>query len=172
MAIEPPDEGPMPSPRRFMPPPPPNTAEVAAHAQDLVGTWQCKGTFANGDGSSQPRHATITAKLDLAGSWLAISVVETGETTGKRAVYRTFDPVAKQWTQVEMESGGGRVVTTSPGWEKGGWVFTGVEQSTTASIQVREHEERGKDGVKLWGEALLGGAWAKTYELACVKEKK
>lgn len=159
-------------PPKVVKPPPTNTVEVADHAKALIGTWQCKGTLSRGDGSSQARHATMTVKLDLDGGWIAMAMVENTESTGKRTAYRTYDPVAKQWTQVTMGSGGVHSTTASPGEAQGAWMFAGVEEQLTASIQVRDHEERTKDGLKLWRESLLGGAWTKTSEMTCVKDAK
>lgn len=164
--IAPPDEG----PQRLPPPAPSPVADVAAHAQELVGKWACKGVVKNADGSSRPRHAAMTVALDLDGAWVSFTTVESGESTGKRTTYRTFDPVAVQWSESTMASGGVLTTATSAGEDKGVWTFAGVEKSAASTIQVKHHEERAKGALVLWGEALLGGAWVTTYETSCVKD--
>lgn len=132
-----------PAPRHRPPPPPQPSpvADVTAHAQDLVGAWTCGGE-------------AMVVTLDLDSAWVVIR-------TRARTTYRTYDPVAKEWTQVTMTADGALTTTTSPGEDKGVWTFTGAS--------VREREQRTADGLRLRREELRGDAWVGTYEATCAR---
>jgi len=156
-----------------VPPPPPappvQPPEIAAVGKTLAGTWTCKGSKPRGDGSSASMVAKLTIKLDLDGAWVQASFVESGAGGAKLTSYRTFDPVAKQWTLVQVTNAGGHAVSTSAGETGGAWTWTGTSNTSAGSTQTRDHEQRDGKQLKVWGEALLGGAWQKTYEATCSK---
>lgn len=132
------DEPPMRRP--VTPPAPSPVAEVTAHASGLVGTWSCSG---------EP----LVIALDLDNTWVVLRA-------GARVAYRSYDPVAKQWTQLVMGAGGAVETEVSPGEDKGAWTF--------ASAAVREREARTNDGLVLMREERRDGAWVTTYEASCV----
>jgi hypothetical protein len=163
-------------PRRRPPPPPPPAVpapapEIAKLGKLLAGTYKCKGVTMRGDGSSTPIQATITIKLDLDNAWIQTSLVEDGKTTGalKWTEYRTFDPIAKQWTRIQLASSSGHVVATSLGEKDGKWTWDGTAVSPNGSLQTRDYEQRDAKQTKVWGEAMLSGSWQKLYEATCKK---
>src|SRR5580765_4828288 len=97
-------------PRRPPKPPaaPQPPAEVAALAKSRTGTWQCKGNLANGDGSSKPLEGKLVAKLDMDDAWLQLAFTSPAL---KVTIYRGYDAVAKQWNQIEVQSGSTYVVS-------------------------------------------------------------
>jgi hypothetical protein len=155
---------PMPSrPPRPRPAPQPS-AEVAKQGKLMAGTYTCKGNRMLDGGASQPLQSTIVVKLDLDNAWLTASWTEKG---AKLVDYRTFDDVSKQWTRFQLASDGSHAVLTSLGEKAGETVWEGASASSIGSVQQRHHEQLNGKELKLWGEALLGGTWQKTYEAAC-----
>jgi len=163
--------------RRMPNPPPPKPVapkpapEIAAFGKQYGGSWTCKGNTMRGDGSSTPLTASVNVKLDLDNAWVATSLVEKSGPL-KWTEYRTYDPVAKQWSRVQLANTSGYVVSTSLGEQGGKWTWNGTAKSPSGSVELRDYEQPdGKDGkaVKLWGEAMLGGSWARMYEVTCKK---
>jgi len=130
----------------------------------MAGTYTCKGNRMLDAGASTPLQATIVVKLDLDNAWLTASWTEKGV---KLVDHRTFDDVSKQWTRFQLASDGSHAVLTSIGEKAGETVWEGTSASSTGSVQQRHHEQLNGKELKLWGEALLGGTWQKTYEAAC-----
>jgi hypothetical protein len=155
------------------PPPPPQQpagapAEVAALGKELAGAWSCKGVALRGDGSSQPLQASVTMKLDLDDAWLVTTLVEkTGKL--KFTEYRTYDPTAKEWTRVQLVNTAGHVLSTSPGERGGKWTWTGTATSPSGALPLRDYEQRDGGQLHLWGEAQIGDAWQKLYDVTCKK---
>ncbi len=161
------DEASLMARRVPLPPPAPKPApEIAKLGKQSAGTWTCKGNMARGNGSSAPLAATIAVKLDLDNAWVATTLVEKGGPL-KWTEYRTFDPVAKQWTKLQMANTSGYAVSTSLGEQAGTWTWTGTATSPNGTLQLRDHEQAEGKGIKRWGEAQLGGFWQKTYEVSC-----
>ena len=141
--------------------------EVAKLAKVAAGTYKCKGVQLRSDGSSVPLQATVTIKLELGDAWIESALVE-DKTGGLRFVdYRTFDPVAKQWTRIQLASTSGHVLSTSLGEKDGKWTWEGTATSPLGTQQLRDYEQLAKDQIKVWGEALLAGSWQKQYEATC-----
>jgi len=152
-------------------PPPPTPArppvEIATLGKQVLGTYTCKGNTQRGDGSSTPLVATVTVKLDLDDAWIQTTMVETGKPGGLKFVeYRTFDATAKQWTRVQLVNNTSHVTSTSLGEKDGKWTWTGDSVSPSGTLQLHDYEQRDAKELKLWGEALLGGTWQKTYEVS------
>ncbi len=142
--------------------------DIATTAKPRVGTWRCKGNTARPDGSSSPLSATLTVKLDLDNAWIVSTLVEkTGPL--KWTEFRTYDPTAKQWLKLQMANTSGHVTSTTPGEQSGTWTWEGTAASPQGSVQLRDHEQLSAGQLKLWGQAMVGGAWQKTYEVTCTK---
>jgi hypothetical protein len=156
---------PLPLPRPPAPPP-----EIAKLGRELAGTMHCKGVWLHADGSSTPLVATIVTKLDLDNAWIQTTLVEDNKPGGLKFVdYRTYDAVAKQWTRIQLDNATAHVVESSVGAKNGVWTWSGTSSTTTGTFEARDFEQRDKGELKVWGEALLGGAWQKLYEATCKK---
>jgi hypothetical protein len=154
----------MPQRPPLPPAPVPVPAEIAAQGKLLAGTYACKGNRQLGNGASTPLQSSLVVKLDLDNAWI---VGAWNEKPGRLIDYRTFDDVAKQWTRMQLVSDGSHSVLTSIGDKSGEWLWEGVESSSRGNVTVRHHETlKGKE-LKMWGEALLGGTWQKSYEATC-----
>jgi hypothetical protein len=153
-------------------PPPPGAVKLLG--SQIAGTLHCKGVYLHLDGSSTPLVATMTTKLDLDGAWIQTSLVAETKPEPDLAPlryvdYRTFDPIAKQWTRVSLDNTGGRVTETSFGVRGGEWTWNGTTVTPVATYDSRDHEQRDGGTLKIWGEAMLGGSWQKVYEATCKK---
>lgn len=160
--VMPPNRRPPPQP----PQQPPVSPLIAAEATALAGTWTCKGAQIAADGSSTPETARMTSALVLDGAYVHLTF-DSG--TAKLEIYRTFDSVAKQWTQMVMSNDASHVMATSLGEQNGAWTWDGSLSSQTGTLQVRDREQRSGASIKLWGEQLLGGSWTKVYDMTCAK---
>ena len=162
-----------PPPRPPRPPAAPKPApEIAALGKKLAGTYACKGTISRGDGSSRALRATVTIKLALDNAWIQTDMVEAKVPDPSTAAvsfseYATYDPVAKQWTRIQLASTTGHVQSTTLGEKDGTWTWEGTATSPAGTTQLRDMEQLSGKTLKLWGEALLGGTWQKTYEVSC-----
>jgi hypothetical protein len=152
-------------PRAPRPPP----AEIAELAKQLAGNYACKGVQLATDGSSSPLVAKLSVKLALDGAWIEGSLVETKAGGIKLDDYRTYDGVAKQWTRVQLASTTGHAISTSLGERGGMWTWEGTSTSPHDTLQLRDYEQASDRQIKLWGEALLGGAWQKLYDVTCTR---
>ena len=151
-------------------PPPPRivvAADIAKLGKTLAGTYKCKGVSMRGDGSSVPLEAGLVIKLDLDGAWIVESLTETKAGGIKFEDYRTYDATAKQWTKIQLASTSGHVIATSIGEKDGKWTWEGTASSPNGTMQVRDYEQLATKQIKVWGEALLSGAWQKVYEATC-----
>ena len=166
------DREPEPLPSRQRPPPPPppavKSAEVQKLGKDLAGSYKCQGVALQANGSSSPLQATLTIELALDSTWIQASLVETGKATPLRFVdYRTYDPVGKQWTRIQLTSMASHVVSTSLGEKNGTWTWEGTATAPTGTLQLRDYEQLAHGKLKVWGEALQSGSWQKQYEVTC-----
>ena len=158
---------PVPMPPPPPPPPPPPAAEIAQLAKQVAGTYACKGVQLAADHSSTPVTAKLSIKLALGGAWILSSLAELKADGLQLDEYRTYDPVAKQWTRIQLASSTGHVISTSLGEKGGTWTWEGTATSPLGTQQLRDYEQLGDRQLKLWGEALLGGTWQKLYEVTC-----
>jgi hypothetical protein len=167
-----PNQGPSIARRRVPPTPPTPSAPVdviAAAARPLLGNWTCKGVVLVGDGSSTPYEGTLSVAIELDGAWLHGKLAPRSGVVGMKVdMFRTFDAVAQEWTEMSMASNGAHHVATSTGEANGTWTWVGSESSSTGTVQRRDYETQGAT-VKLWGERLLGGSWQKAYEISCAR---
>ncbi len=157
-----------PPPPPPLPPKPP--ADIATRGKQLAGSYTCKGNTQRGDGSSAPLTATVTVKMDLDDAWIQTTMVETTKANGLRFVeYRSYDATAKLWTRIQLVNNTTHVTSTSLGEKDGKWTWAGEAVSPSGTLQLHDFEQLDGKTLKLWGEALLGGTWQKTYEVSCKK---
>jgi hypothetical protein len=167
--VEPAAPPPLPPGLQLRRPPQPPPAEVGELAKQLVGAYACKGVQLATDGSSSPLVAKLAVKLALDGAWIESSLVETKAGGIKLDDYRTYDGVAKQWTRIQLASTTGHAISTSLGERGGMWTWEGTSTSPHDTLQLRDYEQLGDRQIKLSGEAMLGGAWQKLYDVTCIR---
>jgi len=131
--------------------PPP---EVAALAKQLAGKWTCKGTEHLAGGATRPVTAKLAVELVLGDAWVRYSTTDAGNLT--RETYRTYDAVAKQWTQIEVSARGRHAVSTSLGPEHDTWTWQGD------GFTLRDRTVATKRGLEVTREGL--------FELTCSKQ--
>ena len=150
-------------------------AELADMAKEAAGTWHCKGQGMDPTTMKMmDMTATMKIKLDVANWWIHGSFEsKMGKEPFQFESFTTFDPAAKKWKRVMVESGGGWSSGESAGMQnkKADWDLT--THSPMGEAMFRDHEDMSdpKVGAKMWGEFSMdkGKTWTKVYEIACKK---
>lgn len=150
--------------------------EVTDMAKTMSGTWKCDGkmvTDMTKPTEMTPSKMTVKFKTDLAGWWI---VGNMDSPMFKGTMYMTYDPTAKKWYSMMMDSMGGSESTTSAGMKDNKMVWEGDARSPMpgmAAAKVRETHDMSdmKAGVKMSGEMSMDGGktWMKGWESTCKK---
>ena len=150
-------------------------AELAELAKSITGTWRCKGQGMDHTMKMIDMTATLKQKLDVASWWLHGSFEsKIGKEPFAFESYTTYDPKAKKWKRIMVESGGAwnNGESAGPVNNKVDWEFT-THSPTMGDGQFRDHEDASdpKAGVKMSGEFSpdQGKTWVKVYEMTCKK---
>jgi hypothetical protein len=101
-------------------PPQPDLAAM----QYFIGKWACAGTNSRHPGVVSP--STFEAAKDDSGPWVVGHLTvyaPSGDAVYRSYDHYTFDPAAKQWVDVGVDSAGGYAVSTSPGPTGNVWVW-------------------------------------------------
>ncbi|HEX2685009.1 MAG TPA: hypothetical protein VHN14_00245 [Kofleriaceae bacterium] len=148
--------------------------ELADLAKAAAGTWKCKGQGMDHSMKMQDMAATMKIKLDLANWWIHGSFEsKMGKEPFQFESFTTYDPAAKKWKRVMIETGGGWSTGESAGLKdnKVDWELMG--HSAMGEFLFRDHEDMSdpKAGAKFWGEFSMdkGKTWTKVYEMTCKK---
>lgn len=144
---------------------PPAALVDAAKAQ--VGTYRCKGTVPDGDGTRAVT-AKLTVTADLDGQWLVWRLVQ-GKPVGKGkrpmqyVIHRRVDADGT-WHAVQVDSTGGRAELTSTD----GATWDGTLVAGTVKVAIRDHQELAGRTLHLWGEyELEPGTFDAGYDVTC-----
>jgi len=150
-------------------------AELATLAKATAGTWHCKGQGMDHTQKMVDTTGTMTIKLDVANWWLHGSFESRmGKEPFRFESFTTFNPAAKKWSRVMVESGGNWASGESPGEKdhKVDWELTS-HSPMMGEFSFRDHEDMSdpKLGAKMWGEFTpdKGKTWVKVYEMTCKK---
>jgi hypothetical protein len=149
-------------------------AELTDMAKGAVGSWKCKGQGMDHTMKMMDMTGTMTMKLDVDNWWLHGSFAsKMGKEPFHFESYTSFDPTAKKWKRVMVESGGGWSTGESTGMKDNKMDWDLASHSMMGEAMFRDHEDMSdpKVGVKQWGEfsADKGKTWTKVYEIACKK---
>jgi hypothetical protein len=157
-----------------MPKPPTEIAEMAKMA---AGNWKCTGKAAM-DPTDLTKMAdmkmTMTMKLDLGKWWIKGDMNATGGMGFKGTMYTTFDPLAKKWIRLMVDSMGGSETATSTGMKDNKVVWDGEARSPMpgmAAMKTRTTEQMSAKETTLIGEGSMDGGktWFKGWEASCKK---
>jgi len=147
--------------------------EVTDMAKAMTGTWRCKGQGMDHSMKMVDMTATMKIKSGLAGWWVN-STFESkmGKEPFLFESYTTFDPSARKWRRVMIESGGNWATGESLGMKDGkvDWEMA-THSPQMGDGAFRDHEDYSdpKVGAKMWGEFSDKGSWVKIYEMTCKK---
>jgi hypothetical protein len=149
-------------------------AELADMAKAASGTWHCKGQGMDHTMKMADMTGTFTMKLDVDNWWMHGSFSsKMGKEPFHFESFTTFDPAAKKWKRVMVESGGGWSSGESAGLKDGKIDWDLGMHSAMGDAMFRDHEDMtdAKAGVKMSGEFSMdkGKTWTKVYEMACKK---
>jgi hypothetical protein len=147
--------------------------EVVDIARAASGTWRCKGQGMDHAMKMTDMTATMRIRTDLAGWWIhATFESKMGKEPFLFESYTTFDPAAKKWRRIMVESGGNWATGESLGVKDGkvDWEMK-TYSPTMGDGTFRDHEDYTdpKAGAKMWGEFSNNGTWVKVYEMTCKK---
>jgi hypothetical protein len=148
--------------------------ELAEMAKGAAGTWHCKGQGMDHTMKMADMTGTMVMKLDLDNWWMHGSFSsKMGKEPFHFESFTTFDPAAKKWKRVMVESGGGWSSGESAGMKDQKLDWELAAHSAMGEAMFRDHEDLtdAKAGVKMWGEFSMdkGKTWTKVYEMACKK---
>ena len=112
-----------------------------------TGTWNCTQMLR---GSKRPDTTTTTVGMD--GAWMvsqdaAPPFDKYRNYTVNSTTYMTYDPTVKQWVQMQVDSGGGYGMSTSPGWQGNSmtWTTKGLDGSTTTDVFTKVSDTQTSD---------------------------
>lgn len=149
-------------------------AELAEVAKATTGTWKCKGQGMDHTMKMIDMTGTLTNKLDLDNWWLHGSFASRMGREGYHfESFTTFDPAAKKWNRVLVESGGAWSTGQSDGMKdnKVDWELS--MHTAMGEAMFRDHEDVSdpKTGARMWGEFSIdkGKTWTKVYDMTCKK---
>jgi hypothetical protein len=149
-------------------------AELADVAKAVTGTWKCKGQGMDHTMKLIDMTGTLTNKLDVDNWWLHASFASRiGKEGYHFESFTTFDPAAKKWNRVLVESGGAWSTGQSEGMKdsKVDWELS--MHTAMGEAMFRDHEDVSdpKVGAKMWGEFSIdkGTTWTKVYDIVCKK---
>jgi hypothetical protein len=149
-------------------------AELAAMAKGAGGTWTCKGQGMDHSMKMADMTGTMKIKLDVANWWIHASFEsKMGKEPFQFESFTTFDPAAKKWKRLMVESGGAWSSGESAGMKDNKLDWELGMHTPMGEAMFRDHEDLSdaKAGAKMWGEFSRdnGKTWTKVYEMACKK---
>jgi hypothetical protein len=109
----------------------------------FVGSFRCEGkTLKSPLGGEHPTRASVTGKRDLDGFWLTLHYEEKktkeNPTPIKAVFYWGYDAGGKKFFGVMMNSLGGWVAQTSPGWDGEKMVWMGKATMDGREVLARD----------------------------------
>lgn len=154
--------------------PPKVPQEVVAMAKTSGGTWKCKGTSYEMDGSTSAVTAVNKSKADLDKWWIVETLDVKSKMPFKMTSYTTYDATAKKWRRISMDSWGGSMTgTAAPADADGKMMFQLDSSGPMGPGLFRDYLDPSdkKAGLKVWGEMSMdkGKSWHKVYEMTCKK---
>lgn len=153
-----------------MPKPAPEMSQLSY----FEGTWSCSGkmneTPVNPAGTMT---TTVEIGKDLGGHWqsgvVKGSMPNMPPFEGK--FYVTWDPAAKQYAMLWMDSAGAWARSMSPGWKGDTLVYEGQSHMGGQAMKTRDTFMRsGPDAMKHMWEMHMGGKWITGGEETCKKK--
>ena len=157
---------------------PPETApKPAAEMSSLKffdGSWTCSGeALPTPMGPGGKMTGAVKSHTDLGGFWQSGTVKTTGGgmPAGMEGMFHmTYDPGAKQYMLLWVDSMGGHSQETSTGWEGDKIVFSGESAMGAQKMMVRDTFTKAADGsMKHDWEGQFDGKWTPMGNETCKK---
>jgi hypothetical protein len=134
----------------------------------MTGTWNCTQMLR---GKTRPDTSTTTMGMD--GAWMVtqdtappFDQYRTYTITG--TTYTTYDPTIKMWVQTGVDSSGGYITSSSPGWQGNTmtWTSKGLDGSTGTDVTTKVSDTQTTDDST--GTDAMGKATPKVT-ITCTK---
>lgn len=153
-----------------MPKPAPEMSQIAF----FNGSWSCDGKMqATPMGPAGTMTSTAQIQTALDGFWQAgvIKGTSPGLPPFEGRFYVTYDPGAKHYLMMWMDSMGGWSRSSSSGWKADSMVYEGDSHMAGESMKTRETFSKGGAGsMKHVSEMQMNGKWMTTFEETCKKK--
>jgi uncharacterized protein DUF1579 len=151
----------------------PKPAPEIAKLKFFDGSWSCSGEgVMEPGGPAVKMTSSVKSHSDLGGFWQSGMVKggPTGAPPFEGMFHMTWDPAAKQYLMLWVDSMGGWSQMRSSGWEGDKIVFTGDTQMGTMKMRARDtFTRRGASAMTHLGEGEVGGKWTKMLDETCRK---
>jgi len=155
-----------------MPTPAPEMAQLAY----FQGEWTCQGTMLPSPmGPGGPSTGTVAIHSDLGGFWQSgrVRMTTEGMPPMEGMFHATFDPAAKQYVMLWVDSMGGWARSTSKGWEGDTLVYEGEMNMGGEAAMGRDSFTRVDETTMKHGMAMqVAGKWTPMGDEVCRKAKK
>jgi hypothetical protein len=152
-----------------VPKPAPELSQIAY----FEGTWTCTGkTFESPMGPAGAVTSTAEIRRDLGGFWQSGTVKGTMTNMSMEGrFYVTYDPAAKQFVMLWVDSMGGWARSTASGWKGDTLVYEGESHMGPQQMKSRDTFTRsGAGGMRHTWDMQIGGKWAPLGEETCKKK--
>lgn len=152
-----------------MPKPAPQMSEIAF----FEGQWSCSGKMHESPmGPAGTATSTADIRRDLGGFWQVGTIKASAAGMNMEGrYYAIYDPAAKQYVMVWMDSMGGWARSTASGWKGDTMVYEGESHMGAESMKTRDSFTRnGAGAMKHTSEAQIGGKWMTVMEETCTKK--
>lgn len=152
------------------PKPAPEMSQIA----NFEGTWNCSGKALDspmGPGGSMS--GTVEVRRDLGGFWQSgvVKAKMANQPLFEGRFHVTYNPGAKQFVMLWVDSMGGWSRTTSNGWKGDTLIYEGDAYMGPQTFKSRDTFTRsGAATLKHTWEAQIGGKWTPMGEETCTKK--
>ena len=155
-------------------PPGPKPAPEMSQIAFFEGTWACEGKMpATPMGPAGTMTSTAEVRRELDGFWQAGVIKGSGPglPSFEGRFYVTYDPSAKQYVMLWVDSMGAWSRSTATAWKGDTIVYEGDMHIAGQSFKARDTFTRaGAGAMKHVGEAQFGDKWMTTFEESCKKK--
>jgi hypothetical protein len=112
----------------------------------LAGSWSCDGMARGAQGAAQTYKARFANKWDLAGSWLSVRYDQTATKAPALGTggYLGWDANGKRYLYLGVDSTGGWVTLSVPGWNGSSLTLVGHRVNGETKVPVRYTFTKGK----------------------------
>jgi hypothetical protein len=153
----------------------PKPAPEMAQLKFFEGNWSCDGKMPPGPfGPGGAMKGSATIKSDLGGFFQSGSVkgTMTGMPPMDGMFHTTFDPVAKQFVMIWVDSMGTWAQSTSKGWEGDSMTYAGDTMMVGKKLPGRDKFTKNADGsMRHTWDLQVDGKWAPIGDETCRKAR-
>jgi hypothetical protein len=151
----------------------PKPAAEMSQIAFFEGSWTCQGKMHESPmGPAGEMTSTAEIKRELGGFWQTGMIKSTmkGMPPFEGRFHATYDPGAKQFVMLWVDSMGGWAENRSSGWKGDTMVYEGESHMGPQTIRGRDTFTRSGNTMKHVWEAQMNGKWMPIGEETCKKK--